>query len=186
VIAFAGESGAGKSTAAAAHLQEGWRLVADDLVAVDLRTAPPTVLTAYPQVKLWPDAAGALGLSVEGTERVHERHEKRILSLDRDRIARSRLSLNAVYVLSQGSSNLQRLEAQDALVEILRHSYAPRIMRVLERQAEHLGQCAALAAAAPISRLVIDRSHQGHSEVVALVERDLRADKPVAPGHSTP
>ncbi len=58
-IVCMGHSGAGKSTLAYALMREGWRLLADDLVAV---TPDGLVLPGIPRIKLWEDAALAFRL----------------------------------------------------------------------------------------------------------------------------
>lgn len=55
-IMFAGLSGAGKSTVAAALVNKGGCLVADDISVVDYRNGVPVVFPAYPAMKLWKDS----------------------------------------------------------------------------------------------------------------------------------
>jgi len=64
-ILLLGASGAGKSTTAAAMLGQGWRLLADDLVAPDLHQAHASLQAGSLHLKLWPDTARALGLEPE-------------------------------------------------------------------------------------------------------------------------
>ena len=58
-IVCLGHSGAGKSTLAYALMLQGWRLLADDLVAI---TPSGQVLSGIPRIKLWHDAVKAFGL----------------------------------------------------------------------------------------------------------------------------
>jgi hypothetical protein len=59
-IVFLGSKGAGKSTMAAAFYAQGYRLVTDDVAALDVDgQADPMVLPAFPQLNLWPDAVAA-------------------------------------------------------------------------------------------------------------------------------
>lgn len=50
--AFVGESGAGKSTLAAAFTQAGYRMVSDDVIAMQATASETIVYPAYPQQKL--------------------------------------------------------------------------------------------------------------------------------------
>lgn len=61
---FCGPSGAGKSTLAAALVQAGYRPLGDDLCAVDLSTGTPLLLGDGCALRLWEEAADALGLAV--------------------------------------------------------------------------------------------------------------------------
>jgi hypothetical protein len=172
VVAFAGHSGAGKSTAAAALMAGGWDLVADDVVAIDLDVTPPRVLPAFPQVKLWPDSAIALGIELGAHERVHERLDKRMVAIDARRLVAAELPLGALFVLEEGPAQVLRLTATEAVIAVLRYSYAPRIMRALGRQGEHLAQCATLATSAP--PIVLRREDAGREDA----GRDLAAREP--------
>jgi hypothetical protein len=62
--AIVGESGAGKSTLASAFLQQGYRLVSDDVIAVSgwRDETGPRVTPSYPQQKLWQDSLRQLGM----------------------------------------------------------------------------------------------------------------------------
>ena len=64
-IALLGGLGRGKSTMAAALHVRAHQMVADDLTAIQMDSAYPTVLPAFAQFKLWPDAVTALGDSLE-------------------------------------------------------------------------------------------------------------------------
>lgn len=150
---FAGASGSGKSTAAAALLNEGYSLVADDLVAIDLDAPEPCVLPAYAQVRLWPDSAALLGLDIERLDRVHPALEKRLVALEPGVLVRTALPIDSITVLERGTDMpTEHLDRHAALAALLRHCYAPRIMRALGRQAEHFAQCARLAASIPVER----------------------------------
>jgi hypothetical protein len=65
--AFVGESGAGKSTIAAAFAKQGFALLSDDVIALSFGdpgdgTRLPTVTPSYPQQKLWQESLEQLGM----------------------------------------------------------------------------------------------------------------------------
>jgi hypothetical protein len=69
-VAFAGPSAAGKSVLAAAFLQAGFPLLADDLIAVDpFAPGGPIVLPTFPQLKLWRDSLEGLGFDLANYRR---------------------------------------------------------------------------------------------------------------------
>lgn len=62
--AFVGDSGAGKSTTAAAFLERGYPLLSDDVLAISGSldyTNVPFIHPAYPQQKLWQESLDILG-----------------------------------------------------------------------------------------------------------------------------
>jgi hypothetical protein len=66
-VAFVGRSGVGKSTIAAACMKRGYRVLADDLTAVDWTgPAGPRVWSTFPLLKLCPDAIAHLDLRSQG------------------------------------------------------------------------------------------------------------------------
>lgn len=65
-VAFAGASGTGKSTLAAALCRQGCRLLADGVSVITPSAAGPVVMPAYPRLALWPDSLAALDLAPAG------------------------------------------------------------------------------------------------------------------------
>lgn len=77
VLLLSGISGAGKSTLAAAFSARGYRLLSDDLCALEVREGQPLlVLPAFPRVKLWRDSAEQLQVAFARLERSREELEK--------------------------------------------------------------------------------------------------------------
>ncbi len=77
-IAFIGDRGWGKSTTAGALHARRHQLMSDDVTAIALNSSPiPIVIPGYGRLKLWPDAAQALGISPEKLPRLHPEFEKR-------------------------------------------------------------------------------------------------------------
>lgn len=60
-VAFMGESGWGKSTLAESFHAQGYSILTDDLMAIQLDSQQPLVIPSFPQIKLWPDAAASIG-----------------------------------------------------------------------------------------------------------------------------
>jgi hypothetical protein len=77
VLLLSGASAAGKSTLAAAFSARGYRLLSDDLCALEMREGQPLmVLPAFPRVKLWRDSASHLQVPIDGLERCRDELEK--------------------------------------------------------------------------------------------------------------
>lgn len=98
-IAFAGHSGASKSTLTTAFLRRGFPILADDVTVIDVAASGgPLVLPSFPRIKLWRDAMEGFGLSFDGLERVHNQLDKFQLPV-RTGFRAEPLPLAAVYHL---------------------------------------------------------------------------------------
>lgn len=172
-VVFLGGPGWGKSTMAAALYARGHGIVADDVVAVDLNGAKgPLVFPAFPQLKLWPEATVSLGDVSETLPRLHPRLEKRACAVTR-RFSQAPLPLSHIYVLEEGTDHLiEPIGNQDALVELVRHSYAVRLLQPVNASL-HFLQCANLANRLHVRRLKRPRSLPALPALARLVEEDL-------------
>jgi hypothetical protein len=74
--AFVGHSGAGKSTLASAFINQGYKLVSDDLIAVTLKDGQPWVVPSYPQQKLWQESLNIFGMDRSDFNSIYGREEK--------------------------------------------------------------------------------------------------------------
>ena len=67
-VAFSGNSGAGKSTMAAALRARGHAILSDDVCAIEAFGDEILVRPAFPRVKLWPDSMALAGLPTENLD----------------------------------------------------------------------------------------------------------------------
>ena len=171
-VAFLGGPGWGKSTTAAALHARGHGVVADDIVAVAPTAGGPVVLPGFPRLKLWPDASRAIGEAPERLPRVHPSLEKREFRATRG-FSQEPLPLRCLYVLGEGDElETEPLTRQQALVELLRHSYGARVLHGVKTDS-HFRQSASLASCVPVSRLRNRRSLATLTDVARFIEEDL-------------
>ena len=170
--AFLGASGWGKSTLAAALHAQGCSLLADDVVAVDTQgDRSPLVIPGVPQLKLWPQAVDWLGEQSAVLHRLHPALEKQGLPLHQDFVSQPQ-PLRWVFILQDGDQpqpQIEPLPVQDALVELIRHSFTARLLRRTEMAAHHLKQCSRLIASAQVCRLVRRRQYADFKELVSFL-----------------
>jgi hypothetical protein len=171
-VAFAGSSGQGKSTLAAALYARGAGAIADDLTVLDFSDSEVKVLVGMPELSLWPDAAECLGIAPASLPHAYRGIEKRVLQTDRA-CATSVVPLRRIYVLAEGDAHaIETLAPTSALIELVRHSYGLRVVEKL-RPAAHFRQCAALANAATVQRLRVRRSLAALHELAGMIEDDI-------------
>ncbi len=115
-VVFAGSSGSGKSTIAAAFHRRGYPVLADEICPVDTN-GTLRVLPANPFLMLWADAAQVLGLNEALLRRARSALRKYILPLG-DAFAAEPVPLRAVYVLEPSNERKPALLRSHGLAKI--------------------------------------------------------------------
>jgi hypothetical protein len=169
-VLFAGSSSTGKSTLAGAFYCRGYRVVADEICALD----GDRVLPAIPRLTLWPDAVDELGLWSDAVRQVRPNLKKFHVPIE-PWTASAPLPIHAIYILSMTNrpdfavSVLSGVEKLQALINC---TFRRQFISGMESGAGYMSRIAAAAGTIPISRLV--RS-PGRSlrETVDLLERDF-------------
>jgi hypothetical protein len=160
---------------AAVMQKQGYTLVTDDVLAVQVGSGAPIVLAGLPQLKLWPDTAALLGYDSELLAPLHPRIEKRAHRIEG---GFSQISgpLRRIYVLAEGPvPALVPLTPREGVIELVRHSYAASLLEATAA-CSHFSQCARLANTIAVSRLERHRSLDALADIVRLLERDFSRD----------
>jgi len=157
LIAFAGHSGAGKSTCAALLNSLGYELIADDVLPVSFNhDSMPGAWPYLRRLKLRSDAIGQLACTP--TEMVSEK-------LDTDRyFVRPKGSgddnwrrLERLYLLEKDVTDshvaIERITGMEAVHALLDHTYHLNFIVSTRRFGEHLAFCTRLASKLPVYRL---------------------------------
>lgn len=171
-LVFVGDSGAGKSTIAAALQARGYPVVADDVVALVVdRPGAPLVPPAFPQLKLWPDTVAALGHDTRQLPLVHPELTKRAYR-SASTSSTEPLLLGAIYVLAPGDQpTVAALSPQDGFAALLRCSYAVGMLGPAASSPAHFQQCVHLAATTPIVQLTRTHDLAQADRLTRLVEQ---------------
>lgn len=179
-IVFLGGHGWGKSTLAAALHFRGHKMLADDVTAIQMDRDFPKVLPGFPQCKLWPDAVTALGASPDNLPLLHPDFAKRAFRVTLD-FPRGPLSLKHIYVLARGENlEIESLGPQEALLELIRHSYAARFGSHLLQatgMATHFKHCARLAQNTSVYRFRRPASLSVLDEHVSMLINEMSRDE---------
>jgi hypothetical protein len=156
-----GHSGAGKSTLAYALMQQGWRLLADDLVAV---SPDGLVLPGIPRIKLWHDAAKAFGLDPVQLPPIRQGMHKYLLMGEAVQRATEAVPLQALYLIHQrrhdtpdpDASRIIRITSQKAAALRLRNqAFRPRFVRGLGQEGLNFMALARLQSRVPLASLPV-------------------------------
>lgn len=168
VAAFAGASGRGKSTLAAAFAQSGRPLFADDALRLLPRGGGFVALPGYPGLRLGGDSLGLLG---RPGPRVAEGHwKRRVVPRWAERPAR----LRAIYLVKGGRRvAIEQVPGPRRVAEILAAGMRPGHGQ--DDAAAELEGAVALADAVPVRVLRVPRRLEALPAVVAAVLGDRPA-----------
>ncbi len=177
-VAFIGAKHAGKSTMAAALHARGHAMLTDDVLALDLtegESDTARALPGFPQFKLWPESASALGEDLEKLSPLHPQLEKRALRPGKG-FQKTPLPLKRIYVLSESPMiSSERLSARDAFMQLISHSYAARFLGEAGAGPKHFRRCHRLVQQVPVYRLQRPCHLSQLPSVTCFVEDDCRS-----------
>lgn len=150
--AVTGPSGTGKSTLAAWFAQGGYPVLCDDVCVVSFDAdGRPLAWPGLPRVKLWQDAADALGHSTVGLDRAVEGLEKFHVPIGL--AARDPVPLAGLYTLDRaddGVAAIVPIGGAAAMGAVLTNSYRGEYVAPLGLTRAHFAQCATVARHAAI------------------------------------
>lgn len=173
-VAFAGHSGAGKSTMALHMTRRGHRLLCDDIWAIDTSGPVPVVWPGLSSVKLWRETLATVGQSPEGLEQV-------LPSLDKYRLPIDALAgyrpypLGAIFSLrhsdDQSAPAVERMGGADAAGVLVANTFRGQLVKPMGRSRAHFDQCMAIARHSGVQRLTRPWAIDQLETSCALVER---------------
>lgn len=190
-VAFLASNRGGKSSLAAALMQTGCPLLADDILALD--TDGWTGHAAYPELRMWPDLAQHFTGKAVHHQTVHPHIEK--LRVAAGRIAPEAFHaescpVGAVYI----PERLDRLEGaeitstrpEERMRALLGNSFSPVLVEKAGFHLRRLHQLGRLAAQVPIRRLRYPNGLERLPSVAAAIREDTTALSPEsAAGYSS-
>ena len=141
-----GHSGAGKSTLAAAIMQRGYPILADDVCPID---AQGCALPGMPRIKLWQDSANKLNIATDGLERIRPDFSKYNYPLEQAYCA-EKLPVRVVYILhAQDDEEAFRVEPVTGLRKfnpLKNQTYRFSYLKGMQTDQQHLAWVSQLAA----------------------------------------
>ena len=174
-VLFAGISGAGKSTTAAAFHKRGYAVLADDITVVKaIDDGSLVALPGYPQMKLWTQALDKLEHDFQGLERVRPSLEKYYVPL-REGFYSKPLRLHRVYVLTSnnlGELSIDPITGMRKLKLLRNHIYRLMLLTGMGKINESL-----MTMAQNVRVCLVKRPEDGYrlDDLIDLLEEDFTA-----------
>ena len=142
VLTISGDSGAGKSTTAAAFAKRGYPILSEDVTALVEVDHRPFVHLGYPRINLWPDSADSVYGPSHALPQIVPTWEKLFIDLGSDgRFHEQIAPLGAVYVLEARSSAanaplIEQLSPGESLIALLTNTHGRYLVDSDMRQRE--------------------------------------------------
>lgn len=172
-VLFAGESGAGKSSLAAAHYCRGHVLLSDDASALSEKHGVVTVVPAFPQMKVSREMVHLFDFDEKKLLPVHPSEQKMFYPC-RKPYPTDPVPVRAICILAQGTKNrVTPLDARQSMIEAVRHTVPSRLLHSTGDPL-HFSQCAAVAAKIPSFLLERTLDSTELPVLVDLVEQQIR------------
>ena len=130
-VAIIGPAGSGKSTTAAAFAEQGYRILAEDVVTLRDLGEEFLVQPAYPSIRLWPSSVEALYGTATALPKLTPTWDKCYLDLTQDKyeFQHEPLPLAAIYVLAERRDDgavplVEDLTPAEGLMSLIANTYA--------------------------------------------------------------
>ena len=177
-IAFAGESGMGKSTLAAFFQKRGHNLLSDDVCAVSFPSGgQPLAWSGIPRLRLWKDAADNFGIAPHRLDRLVTAHEKYSWALDAH-ISRQGVPLRQIYVLSDpaacASGEIARLAGSEAAAAVMEQTFRREFLGLIGGTGRRFARTIEVLAKVPVFRVPWQHDFARLAEEGAKLEAHMR------------
>lgn len=182
-VSFVGPSRAGKSTLAARFANAGYRVLCDDVCAIRMgEDGLPVVWPGPRSLRLWGDAAGALGHDVAAGKRIRRGIDKYTFALSDASFAP--LPLARVCALERSdlasSRDCERLSGADAMAVLLSNTYRRNYLTTLGLDQARFKDLGRLAGAICVDRMPRPWGLDMFETTFAAIEASVRENTPGA------
>lgn len=174
-IAFMSRHGGGKSGLAAGMIAAGASLLTDDLLVLEERGGLWEARPSYPQMRMWPDEAEHFLGNYTNLPRVQRDSEKRNVVVGEGGLGSfcdASTPLACIYLATRMEGEavaIQPVSRGEALIELVRHSFSPRLMAAAGLQPARLDRLARLVRNVPVRRLLYPSGFERLAEVAGRI-----------------
>jgi len=177
-VALIGYSGWGKSTTAAYFVNNGYRLLSEDLLVINVADLNFSVVPGPQAIKLKPDAAKMFWKDYKQFPKVYDATDK-VIRLENTSSSNGITSkaLQKIYLLEEKSrrkNKISDLSFNAAMVELVKHTRTIEWLNAKSFMKSHFNQCTTLLENVPISLLQRRRTLKSLPEIKWLIENDLK------------
>ncbi|HHP7242918.1 MAG TPA: hypothetical protein ACFCUD_14680 [Cyclobacteriaceae bacterium] len=158
-VLFAGKSGAGKSTTAAAFRNKGFKVINDDISLISFdQQGVPRVISGYPQMKLWIDSLKALEMEPNDFEKIREALEKRCIKINpEDFYSKNESLIDRIFILNNHNKpeiSINDITGPAKFQALKNHTFRFQFLKGLDIIKPHFELSMKLASVVPMYRIL--------------------------------
>jgi len=171
-VVFLGTRGKGKSTTSLTLHKNGYKLLSDDVLSINVTNDFPIAYPSFPRIKLWPEVIRNLNENPELMPKISSNTEKRSYYVFKD-FSNNPLPLKAIYIIERDNiTKIENLSPQKGLIELIKSSYCYRLFNDSELY-ENLKQCTEIVNKVPVKTLNIKNSLEDLPKIIKIIEKDI-------------
>jgi len=181
-IAFLSTNMGGKSSLAAAFMQQGYPLLTDDIIPVENRHDLFLARSGYPAMRMWPDQANYFLGRYEDLEIVHPEFSKRRILVGPHGFGTfcyEEKPLKVIYVPQRIGSDsdiiIESVSKKKAFFELIQNSFTAGIVEALGLQPQRMNFFTRMVKQIPVRRLIYPEGFHHLSHVVDAVLEDIES-----------
>lgn len=175
-VGFIGNSGWGKSTLAMHFVEQGYRLLGDDVLAVSFEGGEPVAIPGYPQVKLREDAGARYAAETfDGLRAAHSQTDKRLYRCD-DAFQEEVIPLWRLYLLEPRRRETTRvvvLPRSETFAALVAHTRGTKLLKNEAFTLAHFSQVQRLMESVPVSLLHREMALDALPDAYEAIQADL-------------
>lgn len=181
VVALLSHGMSGKTTLTAALMRCGYPLLNDGCLPLGRNEAYFFGHAGYPQLRMWPEQARHFTGTDSGFEKVLPSQEKLAIPVGEGgfgSFSPESTPLGRIYILERrnddaGGIRIEPVPPRDAVIEMIRYSFTPRIMQAAGLAPQRMKLFTALAKEIPMKRICYPSGFEHLERVTEAILTDL-------------
>ncbi len=173
-ILLVGDSGAGKSTIASVLLKNGYKLLTDDVAAIDFnKNKEPVIYPGYPSQKLWEDTIERIGVEEPKLSLIRISKELHKYSVKRNSNFKDGTTpVKIIFEIVPAEITeiqLEEVKGTKKLNVIFKNTYRKLFVEAMEIREWYFGSCIAIANQVAVYRILRPRMEHLENDIAELI-----------------
>lgn len=154
-ICILGKSGMGKSSLVMGLVEDGNKLIADDVSSIKVKDNSIYLCTAYPSQKICSDTAKIFGYDTRKLQLLNEDRQKYLLARNKDFCFEDGI-INVLFELNEYDGKLVKIEevkGKEKLMVVFRNIYRGLVFDYIDMKPEFIRNCLSIVKSVQVYRL---------------------------------